>query len=539
MSVSTPDSLVAADGGSYESIRFIVPFAIVFLTLVRATGYFAGNYFMQRVAREFIHEIRTRLFHRMLYAPSRYFDAQTRGVLIAKLTYNIEQLANGVTQALTHLLREGLVVIALMSYMLYLNWKLSLIFIAVMPIIAAVVLYVGRLFRGYSKRIQASMGDVTQIANESLSAIREIKTFGAQQSVSQRFSDISQYNRDQSLKLAFAEAISTPVLQLLLALTIAILIWFALSPETLVELSPGGFAAFLVAAVQLGKPVRQLSSVHSIFQRGLAAAEDIFLQLEMDSEVDDGQRELSATTGNFEFCNVHFTYPGSDRPVLHDVSFSIRGGETVAIVGPSGSGKSTLLQLLCRLYQPDSGSITVGGIPVEEVTLASMRRQIALVSQNPVLFRASVVDNLALGELSECSHSDIMQALTLVGATRFIQELPSGIHTIIGNAGDNLSGGQRQRIALARAVLKHAPIFIMDEATSALDSDSEKRLQELMNDYLDTRTTLIVTHRLSTIVNASRIIVMSEGRVDAQGSHEELLAQKGLYSQLYHQGFTA
>jgi ATP-binding cassette, subfamily B, bacterial MsbA len=531
-------SLTTQGDAAFDSVRVAVPLAIVLLTLVRAVGYFGGNYFMHRVAREFVHELRTQLFGKMLYAPNRYFDAHSRGVLLAKITYNIEQMASGVTQALTHLLREGLVVIALMSYMVYLDWKLSLIFAAVTPIIAVVVFFVGKLFRRYSRRIQGSMGDVTQVANESFSAIREIKTFGAQRSTGERFAALSQYNRDQSLKLAFAEALSTPVLQLLLALAIALLIWFALSPDTISALSPGGFAAFLVAAVQLGKPVRQLSSVHSIFQRGLAAAEDIFQQIEMDSEVDVGQKVLGKVREDIEFSHVVFSYPGADKPVLHDVSFRIAAGETVAIVGPSGSGKSTLLQLLCRFYQPDSGSIAVDGIQVEELTLENLRKQIALVSQSPTLFRASIAENLGLGELARCSRAEMQEALAMVDAMSFIEELPSGLDTVIGNEGDSLSGGQRQRLALARAILKRAPLFIMDEATSALDSDSEQRLQKSLGNYLRERTAIIVTHRISTIVTADRILVMQDGRIDSEGTHEELLAREGLYAQLYHQGFT-
>jgi subfamily B ATP-binding cassette protein MsbA len=532
--VATHQAIVGgSENVDVSDFRILAPLAIIGLTLIRAVGFFAGNYSMHRVARDFVHEMRVRLFGKILYAPSAYFDRHSPGVLLAKITYNVEQLADGIIQALTHLLREGLVVIALMSYMLYLNWRLTLILAAVMPLIALVVLIVGRLFRSYSTRILDSMGNVAQIGSESFSAIKEIRMHGAQDDVQRRFGELSDYNREQSLKLAFAEALSTPVMQLLLAVAIALLIWFALSPALAAQLSPGGFAAFLVAAVQLGKPVRQLSSVHSILQRGLAAAEDIFQQLAEASEPDEGARVLERAEGEIEFRGLSFTYPNTDQPALLDVSFRVRAGETVAIVGPSGSGKSTLVQLLCRFYSAPPGTILIDTLPIETLTLESLRHQMAMVGQRPMLFRDTVANNVGFGARVRQSKEDVTNVLQLADAMEFVQRLPLGLNTVLGSDGESLSGGQRQRLALARAILKDAPILLLDEGTSALDNDSERRVQKALQTYLKGRTALVIAHRLSSVIDADRIIVLNEGKIVAQGSHEDLLAQPGLYAQLY------
>ena len=351
---------------------------------------------------------------------------------------------------------------------------------------------------------------------------------GAQEDVQRRFGALSDYNRDQSLKLAFAEALSTPVLQLLLAVAIAILIWFALSPEFAAQLSPGGFAAFLLAAVQLGKPVRQLSSVHSILQRGLAAAEDIIQQLNEESEPDEGTRVLERAEGEIELRGLSFTYPHTDHPALLDVSFRVRAGETVAIVGPSGSGKSTLVQLLCRFYSAPPGTILIDTLPIETLTLASLRHQMAMVGQRPILFRDTVANNVSFGAPVGKSTEEVTNVLQLADAMEFVQRLPSGLNTVLGSDGESLCGGQRQRLALARAILKDAPILLLDEGTSALDNDSERRVQKALQTYLKGRTALIIAHRLSSVIDADRIIVLNEGKIEAEGSHEELLAQLGL-----------
>jgi len=520
-----------------ELARIVVPLAVVALTLLRAAGFFAGSYCMNHVARNLVHTLRCELFDAVLAAPGTHFDSHSSGSLVSRITYNVEQVAGAVTRALRTIVRETLVVIALLGYMFYVNWRLALVFVAVAPLIAAVVRLVGRHFRRYSRRIQASMGDVTQLSGETVDAYREVRLYGAQQRQRERFEGASDDNRRQSLKLAFAEALSTPVIQALLALALALLVWVALGPGMLQGLSAGALAAFLVAAVQLGKPVRQLSAVQSVLQRGLAAAEDIFHELDRKPEPDTGTVEVSRVRGELSLRGLDFVYPGTTEPVLHDITADIRAGETVALVGPSGSGKSTLAQLLVRLYPAPAGCILLDGVPLEAYRLACLRRQFAIVSQDPPLFRDTVFNNIAWGALAGATEAQVRGAAQAACALEFIEALPHGMHTELGEDGGGLSGGQRQRIALARAVLKDAPVLILDEATSALDYASEHRVQRALERVMAGRTTIVIAHRLSTVEAADRILVMDRGRLVAQGSHAELLARDGLYAQLYQREF--
>ena len=521
-----------------EFTRLAFPISLVILAFIRSMGFFVGTYFMNHVARNLIHTLRCELFDKMLVAPSAYYDSHSQGVLISKITFNVEQVSGAVTKALKIIVREGLTVVALLSYMLYLNWRLCLVFLAVAPAIALVVSIVGKHFRRYSRRIQASMGDVTQVSNETIGAYREVRIFGGQEQQSERFQSASDYNRVQSLKLAFLDALSTPVIQTLLAFSLAALVWFALKPSLLADFSAGSLVAFLTAAGQLGKPIRQLSSIQSVIQRGLAAAEDIFAQLDQEEELDKGSLEVTRAGGAISFQQINFAYPGSDTQVLRNVSLDIAPGETVALVGRSGSGKSTMVQLLARFYQPSSGSILLDGIPVEEYSLSSLRHQLAMVSQNVTLFHDTVFNNIAYGSLADKGQEAVDQALESAYAKDFIASMPDGIDTLLGDDGGGLSGGQRQRIAIARAFLKDAPVIILDEATSALDNESEHRIQRSLDSISRDRTTIIIAHRLSTVEKADRIVVMDEGQIVAAGTHAELLAGDGIYAQLYHQEFS-
>ncbi len=525
------------DMSRQEYARIAVPAAMVSLALIRSIGFFAGTYFITCVARHLVHELRCELFEKMLYAPGNYYDANSGGVLISRITYNVEQVTGAATNALKIILREGLTVIALLSYMLYLNWRLSLVFFAVAPFIAIVVTVVGKHFRRYSRRIQSSMGDVTQVANESIGAYREVRMYGGQKRQRDRFGNASHYNRVQSIKLAFADAMSTPVIQTLLALALGTLVWFALDPTILGGFSAGSLVAFLTAAGQLGKPIRQLSGVQSVIQRGLAAAEDIFAQFDLDAEKDKGAHIVERARGDLRFDNVSFQYPGTDKWVLKNFSLDLPAGRSVALVGRSGSGKTTLVHLLTRFYETTEGDLLLDGVPVQDYTLDNYRSQLALVSQKVTLFQDTVAHNIAYGALSGASQQDIVSAAHAASADRFIDQLPDGYDTVLGEDGGGLSGGQRQRVAIARAILKDAPVLILDEATSALDNESEHQIQRALETVMAGRTTLIIAHRLSTIEKADHIVVMDEGEIVAQGSHQELLAGGGLYAQLYHQAF--
>ncbi len=522
-----------------EFTRLAFPLCLVALAFMRAMGYFVGSYFMSHVARNLIHELRCELFDKLLSAPSAYYDRHSQGALISKITFNVEQVSGAVTKSLRTLVQEGLTVIGLLGYMLYLNWRLCLVFLAVAPLLGLVVSVVGKHFRRYSRRIQSSMGDVTQVSNESIGNYREVRIYGGQQQQQGSFRKASGYNRTQSLKLALLDGLSTPVVQTLLAVSMAILVWLALKPSWMAGFTAGSLVAFLTAAAQLSKPIRSLTGIQSEIQRGLAAAEDIFTQLDMPSEPDDGDYRVARAEGRLSLRDVSFAYPGSEYAVLQHINLDIAQGETVALVGRSGSGKSTLVQLLMRFYSPSEGAILLDEVPIEDYRLDNLRAQIAMVSQQVTLFHDSVYNNIAYGSLADSAQDAVDEATRAAYANEFIGSMPEGLQTRLGDDGGGLSGGQRQRIAIARALLKDAPVLIFDEATSALDNESEFRIQQSLETISSGRTTIIIAHRLSTVERADRIVVMDAGRIVETGNHGELLAAGGLYAQLYQQEFSA
>ncbi|MEK9988251.1 MAG: lipid A export permease/ATP-binding protein MsbA [Halieaceae bacterium] len=525
------------DQTALDYARVAVPIAAIALAFIRAAGYFLGNYFMNIVARGVVHRLRTQVFDVLIRVPRVAIDQYSHGELVSKLTFNVEQVSGACSEALKTMLRDGLTVIALISYMLYLNWKLTLVFFAIAPAIAGVVLAVSKHFRRYSRRIQESMGEVTQLSNESVHAFDEIRMFAATEQQSARFKAASQFNRIQSLKLAFVQAVSTPIAQIVLAFALGALFWFALDPEILAGFTAGSLVAFIAAATQLGKPIRTLTNVQSVVQRGLAAAEDLFTQIDTPLERDAGTVSLSRATGELTFDGVSFAYPGSDNPALNELDLHIPAGSLVAFVGRSGAGKTSLIQLLCRFYAPDAGRILLDGHPIGELRLSDYRRQFAVVFQNIVLFSDTVRANVAFGQTDQIDDAAIFAALEVAQARGFVEALPEGLDTKLSDGGGGLSGGQRQRLAIARAVLKDAPVLILDEATSALDNESEAAIQASLDAAASGRTTLVIAHRLSTVERADLIVVMDKGKIVATGNHAELMASEGLYRSLYQQGF--
>nr|WP_298251062.1 lipid A export permease/ATP-binding protein MsbA [uncultured Halomonas sp.] len=518
------------------AFRLFLPLFVVGMFAARGLGTFLGTYYMSNVARNVVHALRCDVFNHMLHLPGRFFDNHSSGHLISRVTYHVEQVTGAATKAVTILLREGLFVIGLVIYLLWTNWMLTLLFLAVTPLIGGVVSYTSKRFRRLSGRIQASMGDVTHVASEALSGYRVVRTHGAEDYEKARFARASDYNRQQSLKEALTKAVSTPVIQLLVALALAVLVWLAMSPALMADMSTGEFVAFITAASLMAKPVRQLTEVNSEIQKGLAASSELFGLLEEPPEVDEGTHVPERLAGRVTLKEVAFRYGEGQPEVLKGIDLEVAEGEMVAIVGRSGSGKSTLVGLLPRFYRPSRGEVLIDDVSLDAYRLAPLRRQIALVSQQVTLFNASIADNIAYG-VENADPAAVEAAARSAHAHEFIERLPQGYATVVGDNGVMLSGGQRQRLAIARAIFKDAPLLILDEATSALDTESERHIQAALEEVCKGRTTLVIAHRLSTIERADRILVMEQGEIIEQGSHAELLARDGAYAALHRLQF--
>lgn len=511
--------------------RYLIPLSIIVTTIFRSIGAFMGSYYLAKVSNGIVHILRVQVFNHMTHLPNQVFDQRNSGHLISIITYNINGVASAATDALKISLREGATVIGMLAYLLYSDWKLTLVFLAIAPLIGWLVSSVGKRLRRLSNNVQTTVGDITQVSGEMVNGYSVMRSFGGEPYEQQRFETVSKKNYAQNMKIVITSAANTPVIQLLVAFAMAALIFVAMNVTKMRE--PAEFVAYIGAVALIIQPLRRLGEVTPMILKGVAAADSVFQLLDEPTEDDTGEFEVARAAGAVNLDQISFSYPEQDLAAINDISLSVAPGEVIALVGRSGSGKSTLVNLLPRFYDVKGGVISIDGVPITDYKLANLREQIAFVNQQVTLFEGSVADNIAYGRADKVTHEDIKRAADLAYASEFIEQLPQGFDTQIGEGGARLSGGQRQRLAIARAILKNSPILILDEATSALDNESERYIQAAMEQVMKGRTTFVIAHRLSTIEHADRIVVMENGRIVEQGKHRELIERNGAYAKLH------
>ena len=515
----------------------LLPFALIVLFLIRGLANFFTAYGLGWIARNIIKNLREEMFESLITLPSSFYDQSTSGQLMSKLLYDVEQVATATTDAILTLIRDTLTIIGLLAWMIYLNGMLSLIILTTVPIIGYFVYKISTRFRSISKNIQDSMGDVGHICNEVIDGHREVKTFSSQSYETKRFDKVNQKNRQQRMKKIATEAISQPLIQLVAVLGLSVVIYLATLPEMLEAISVGSFISFITAMFMILTPLKRLTKVNSKLQAGIAASHSIFSLLDQTPELDTGTKALDNAQGDIKYQQVNFQYNDEKGSVLNNISFHAKTGQTIAFVGQSGSGKTTLVGLLARFYQITSGKILLDDIDISKFKLNDLRDQMTFVDQRVVLFKGTVADNIVYGHQEYVSNERIVEAAKSAHAWEFIEKLPQGLATHIGQNGVLLSGGQRQRIAIARALLSDAPILVLDEATASLDTEAERHIQAALETLIKQRTTLVIAHRLSTIEKADKIIVMHQGKIVETGTHTTLIKKGQHYAELHRLQF--
>lgn len=514
----------------------LLPFMVILIFILRGGFVFLSSYCITRVSRNVIMDFRRRLFDHLLKLPTSFYDKSSLGQLISSMIYNVEQVAQASSTALLTILQEATLVIGLVWVIVSVNWELFVLFLVILPVIVWILKRNGSRLKRISASVQTSVGEVTRVAAEGINAQQVVRLYGGQNFERTKFYRATKANRERELKIAVVNSIGTSVVQLLISVLIAVVLIFATMPS--LHITAGAFGTVITSVIMLLRPMRRLTTVHSLIQKGVAGAESVFAVLDEEAEKDTGTTAVSRVRGEVKFSQVSFGYGVGKETVLQDINFAVQPGKVVAIVGRSGAGKSTLINLLPRFYEIQSGSITIDGVDIRDYQLENLRRQFAMVSQHSVLFNDTVAHNIAYGQQDGVvSRGQIEAAAKASYAWEFIQEFPQGLDTVIGENGVLLSGGQRQRIAIARALLKNAPILILDEATSSLDTHSERQIQAALENLMQRCTTFVIAHRLSTIEHADWIVVVEKGRIIEQGTHAMLLSQRGAYAAFHHLQF--